>query len=86
MSNKKLIILGIITACMIVWAIVQAHIANKPRAEAEKSAFLIQGLDPANIDSIALGTGENEVILKRNGRRFVVTNKDNYPAESRDIN
>jgi Domain of unknown function (DUF4340) len=86
MSNKKLIILGIITVCMIAWAIVQAHIANRPRAEAEKSAFLIQGLDPAKIDSIVLGTGENEVTLKRNGRRFVVTNKDNYPAESRDIN
>ncbi len=86
MSNKKLIILGIITGCMIAWAIVQAYIANKPRAEAEKSAFLIQGLDPANIDSIVLGTGENEVTLKRNGGRFVVTNKDNYPAESTEIN
>ena len=71
---------------MIVWAIVQAHIANKPRAEAEKSAFLIQGLDPSNIDSIVLGTGESEVTLKRNGRHFVVTNKDNYTAESADIN
>ena len=86
MNNKKLIILGIITVCMIAWAIVQAHVANRPRAEAQKSASLIQGLDPANIGSIVLGTGENEVTLKRNGRYFVVTNKDNYPAESADIN
>ena len=71
---------------MIAWAIVQAHIANRPRAGAEKSAFLIQGLDPANIDSIVLGTGKNEVTLKRDGRRFVATNKDNYLAESADIN
>ncbi len=71
---------------MIAWAIVQTHIANKPRTEAEKSASLIQGLDPANIDSIVLGTGENEVTLKRNGSRFVVTNKDNYPAEPDGIN
>jgi len=86
MDNKKLILLGIITVCMIAWAIVQSHISNRPRTEAEKSAYLIQGLDPSNIDSIVLGTGENEVTLKRNGRRFVVTNKDNYPAETADIN
>lgn len=71
---------------MIVWATVQSHFSNKPRVEAERSTYLIQGLDPANIDSIVLGTGENEVTLKRNGRRFVVTNKDNYPAESAEIN
>ncbi|MFQ5688147.1 MAG: DUF4340 domain-containing protein [Candidatus Scalindua sp.] len=86
MNNKKLIILGIITVCMIAWAIVQSYIANRPRAEAGKSAYLIQGLDPANIDSIVIGTGESEVALKRNSSHFVVTNKDNYPAESGDIN
>lgn len=71
---------------MVVWATVQSHFSNKPRVEAERSTYLIQGLDPANIDSIVLGTGESEVTLKRNGRRFVVTNKDNYPAESAEIN
>lgn len=86
MSNKKLLILCIITACMIVWAIVQAHISNRPKIEPETSSYLIQGLDPSNIDSIILGTGEKEVILKRNGGQFVVTNKQNYPAESSEIN
>lgn len=86
MSNKKLVILANITACMIAWAIVQAHITNKPREEAEKSAYLIQGLDPTNIDSIILGTGKKETTLKRDGGRFAVVDKDNYPAESADIN
>ena len=86
MDDKKLIILGVITVCMIAWATVQSHISNRPRTEAGKSAYLIQGLDPTNIYSIVLGTGENEVTLKRNGRRFVVTDKDNYPSESGDIN
>jgi hypothetical protein len=86
MSNKKLILLGIITACMIAWAIVQSHISNMPKIKPETSSYLIQGLDPSNIDSIILGTGENEVALKRNGGQFVVTNKHNYPAEPRDIN
>lgn len=86
MSNKKLIILGVITACMIAWAIVQAYISNRPKTKTEKPAYLIQGLDPAKIDSIILGTGENKVTLKRVGGQFVVTNKYNYPAEPNDIN
>jgi hypothetical protein len=86
MSNKKLIILGSITVCMVTWAIVQSHFSNRPGKALETPTYLIQGLDPSNIDSIILGTGDNEVVLKRNDRRFVVTNKDNYPAESRDIN
>lgn len=71
---------------MVAWAIVQAYFSNRPGKALETPTYLIQGLDPSNIDSIILGTGNNEVVLKRNDRRFVVTNKDNYPAESRDIN
>ncbi len=86
MSNKKLIILGIIAVCMVTWAVVQAHISNRTRSSLESSAHLIQGLDPSNIDTISLGAGDKEVALKRSGNRFVVANKDNYPAESAAIN
>ncbi len=86
MSNKKLIILAIIAVCMVAWAIVQAHISDMTGSVLKTSAHLVQGLDPSNIDTIRLGTGDNEVDLKRSGNRFVVVNKDNYPAESADIN
>ena len=86
MSNKKLIILGIITICMVAWAIVQANLSNRTRSTIETPAYLIQGLDPSNINTISLGTGDKEVALKRSGNHFVVVNKDNYPAESADIN
>ena len=86
MSNKKLIILGVIAVCMVTWAIIQAQLSNKTRSSLESSAHLIQGLDPSNIDTISLGTGDKEVTLKRSGNRFVVTNKDDYPAESTVIN
>jgi hypothetical protein len=86
MSNKKLIILGIIAACMVTWAIVQAHFSNRIRSALETSAHLIQGLNPSNIDSISLGTGDKEITLKRNGKNFVVANKDNYPAVTGEIN
>ncbi len=48
--------------------------------------YLIQGLDPADIGSIVLGAGDSAVTLKREGGRFVVVNKDNYPADAKEIN
>lgn len=86
MSDKKLIILGIITACMIAWAVVQAHISSNPGVKQKVHTYLIQGLDPSGIDSITLGTGTEMVTLKRNGNQFVVVNKDNYPAVISEIN
>jgi hypothetical protein len=86
MNDKKLTILGIIAVCMVIWAVVQSRISSGPKARPEQMAYLIQGLDPADIGSIVLGTGDSAVTLKREGERFVVTNKDNYPADPREIN
>lgn len=86
MNNKKLIILSVIAACMVTWAIVQAHFSNRARSALETSAYLIQGLDPSHIYTISLGAGDKEVTMKRSGNRFVVVNKGNYPAESVNIN
>jgi len=86
MSNRKLTILGIAAVCMVIWAVVQSHISSRPRAELDTPTYLIQGLDPADIGSIVLGTGENAVTLTRRGGHFVVVNKDNYSAVASKIN
>jgi len=86
MSNRKLTILGVVAACAVVWAVVQSRVSNRPRTETGAPAYLIQGLDPADIGSIVLGAGESAVTLKRQGKGFVVANKDNYPAEISEIN
>jgi hypothetical protein len=87
MSDKKLTLLGIIAAGMVIWAVVQTRISNKPRIATDKPAYLIWGLETRDIDSISIGTGDDEVTLKRQaGGQFVVTNKDNYPAEMKQIN
>jgi len=85
MSNKKLVILGVVAACMVIWAVVQSQISKKPREAPSQQAYLIQGLDPADIGSIVLGA-DNAVTLKRTSRGFVVTNKDDYPADPKQIN
>ncbi len=86
MSDKKLTILGIVAVFIVIWAVVQSRVSNRPRAELDKPAYLIQGLDPAVIDSIVVGTGEDTVTLKRQQGRFVVANKNNYPAKASEIN
>ena len=86
MSNKKLIILGAITVCMIIWAVVQSCISTKPSGESNAVSYLIQGLDPDDIGAIVIGTDDDAVTLKRDGDHFVVVNKDGYPAVSSEIN
>jgi hypothetical protein len=87
MSNRKLTILGIVAVLMVIWAVVQSRISSRPRAQPDAPAYLIQGLelDPAHIGSIVLGVGERAVTLKQQGGRFVVLNKDNYPAKTSEI-
>jgi len=86
MSGSKLTILGIVAVLMVIWAVVQSRISSRPRAQPDAPAYLIQGLDPAHISSIVLGVGEDAVTLERQGGRFVVSNKDNYPAKTSEIN
>ena len=76
MSHKKLAILGIVAAGMVVWAIVQSNISNRPvGGGAAAGATLLQGFDPAAIGSIVLQADGNTVTLLRQGGGFVVVRK-----------
>jgi len=86
MSDKKLTVLGIVAVFMVIWAVVQSRVSSRPKTNVDRLAYLIQGLDPADIDSIVVGTGEDAITLKRQQGRFVVANKNNYPAKASEIN
>jgi hypothetical protein len=86
MSNRKLAILGVVAAFMVIWAVAQSRISSSKKTESGELTYLIQGLNTADIGSIVLGTGGNAVTLKRNQGHFVVVNKDNYPADASRIN
>jgi hypothetical protein len=86
MSNKKLAILGLVAAGMVLWAIVQSNISNRPAGGVAPGATLLQGFDPAAIGSIVLQVGGNTVTLARQGGSFVVLEKDKYPAKTSQIN
>ena len=86
MSDRKLVILAVVAVIMVAWAVVQSRISTGRRAQVSGPAYLIQGLDPAAIDSIIVGAGKESVTLKREGANFVVVSRDNYPAEAKQIN
>ena len=87
MSNKKLVILGIVAAGMIVWAAVQSGISKRAAGgPATGGAYLLQGLDPAAIGSIVVQADGNTVTLARQGSNFVVVERNNYPVQTRQIN
>jgi len=86
MDNRKLGILAVVAAVMVLWAVLQARLSGGKRALPAGPTYLIQGLDPADIDSITLGKGKNPIKIQRQEGRFVVTNKANYPADTKQIN
>ena len=86
MSNKALVILGIVAVGTVTSAIVLSRVSGKPKTAPDEPAYLIQGLDPDDIASIVVGTGDEAATLQRQGRRFVAASKDNYPAETKEIN
>lgn len=88
MSNKKLVILGIIAAAMVVWAVAQSRISEMAFVQKESvgDTYLVQGLAPSDISRIELIRGEQKVTLLRQANGFAVVDKDNYPASTSRIN
>ena len=86
MSNKSLAILGIVAAVMVILAMILSGSSDGPRRGSTGPAYLIQGLDPADVGKIVVGSGDDVVTLRRRGRSFTVAEKSNYPADIKQVN
>ena len=86
MSNKKLAILVIIAAVMLAWAVIQSNISNVSRKVSTGTAYLVSGVNTDEIGSIVIKSGDKTLTLKQQLGKFVVVNKDNYPAETNKVN
>jgi len=71
---------------MVVLAVFVTSHGSGGRPTAQGPTYLIQGLDPMDIGVIRIGTGEKTITIRRQGKNFVVENKDNYPADNKTIN
>ena len=86
MSNQTLGKLALVAAIMVVWAVVQSHWSNRSRVAPSGPAHLIQGLETGEIGSIQIGSGDEATKIVRQEGRFVVTNKANYLADTKQLN
>ena len=85
MSNQKLGILAVVAAVMVLWAVVQARLADGGRARPSGPSYLIQGLEPSAIASITVGEGDEAVNIAREDGKFVVVDEAGYPADVEQI-
>ena len=86
MSNRKLAILAAIAVIMVVWAVAQSYIANRPPSESQVPGYLIGGVDIDTISSINVVTRDETIRLIRRGTGFVLGNRDDYPAQTGEVN
>jgi len=85
MSNRNLGILAIVAAIMVSWAVGQSRLSNRSTGEPSGPSYLIQGLDPSQIDSIVIGHGDGAVTIQRREQQFRVVNEADYPADPKRI-
>ncbi|MCP4451781.1 MAG: DUF4340 domain-containing protein [Planctomycetes bacterium] len=84
MSHKKLAILAVVAAAMVLWAVTLSH--QSKRTPSTLPERLLQGLDPADIYTVEIGIGDDAIRLTRQEAQFVVANKEDYPASVTQIN
>lgn len=88
MSNKKLVILGVIAIISAVAAIWVNRISEVGSKTNLVIGPLIGGLDVDAVSKITVSgsKGTQKVTLAKQDGRFVVVEKDNYPASLRKVN
>lgn len=88
MSDKKLAVLGMIAVIMTGWAVLQYRISQTTNTADFSSSPLIEGLDIEAVSSIQIASenGAKTVRLDRKNGRFMVADKDDYPADVGKIN
>ena len=86
MTDKKLVLLGIIAVVMVALAVITSSVPENKAIKVVEPTYLVQGVDPDNIGSILVKSGDKTVTLKRKNGSFVVDEKSGYPALASKIN
>ncbi len=86
MSNQKLALLALVAVGMVMWAISLSRQTDVDKGGLEAPTYLLQGLDLKDVTGIEIGTGEDKVLLQRQGDSYMVTNKGNYPVDVKQVN
>ncbi|MBN1829333.1 MAG: DUF4340 domain-containing protein [Deltaproteobacteria bacterium] len=86
MTNRYLILLGIIAAFMAAVTIAVSPGERKAGDTFVRDSYLIQGLDPDKVARIEIISGEKKTELMRESDRFLLASKYKYPAQTEAVN
>jgi hypothetical protein len=88
MNDKKLMKLGIIAVIAIAAAIVVNHVSKPRQSSNLVIGPLVGGLDVDQVAKITISGDNNKTntSIVRSESRFVVAQKDNYPASAKRVN
>ncbi|MEN6308036.1 MAG: DUF4340 domain-containing protein, partial [Anaerohalosphaeraceae bacterium] len=88
MNDKKLAILGIVAVLSVAAAILVNQLGRVKQTSNLVIGPLVGGLDVDKINSIAVAgeKGKQKVTLAKSEGRFVVAEKENYPASIKKVN
>jgi len=86
MSNQKLGILAVVAVVLVIFAAMQSRQSTPSESNKDVITYLIQGLEPANVYSVKVKTGDSEVTLIREGNGFLVHDLSDYPADVKRVN
>ena len=86
MTDKQLTILAIVAAVMLVIAALLYSGGGAPKGTFVSGTPLIQGLDPLTVHKIVVKSGSKTTTLERKDSGFVVSDREGYPASTKDIN
>jgi hypothetical protein len=86
LTDAKLTKIAVVAVALLAFTVYLYTRTTTTTRTAQSGELLVQGLDPAVITKIALQQGEKKVTLTQTGDRFLVAEKNNYPADVKDIN
>jgi hypothetical protein len=86
MSSKNISKLAIIAIIMVTAAVIVHLVSNRPAQTNQIRTYLVQGLDPDKVATIVISENDKSTHLQRQGKIFVVSEKDDYPATTERIN
>jgi hypothetical protein len=86
MSSRNLSKLAVIAVITVTAAVIVHLVINRPAQTSHIRTYLIQGLSPDKVATIVISANNKTVHLKRQGRTFVISEKNDYPATTQRIN
>ena len=86
MTNRKLAILAVIAAVLLV--VTTLLYRDRPKATIGRrvGTRLIQGMAPENVWTIEVARGNLKTTLVRDGDRFAIEERSKYPAATERVN